>query len=66
MYESWYDYVKPKNGENVKLCYMDTNSFNVHIKQKIYVKILQKMLKQGLTLIILNQIDHCLKEKIKK
>ena len=54
MYESWYDYVKPKNGKNVRLCYMDTNSFNVHIKQKIYVEILQKMLKQGLTLRILN------------
>ena len=25
MYEFWYDYVKPKYGENAKLCYMDTN-----------------------------------------
>ena len=24
-YEFWYDFVKPKNGENAKLCYMDTN-----------------------------------------
>ena len=32
MYEFWYDYVKPKCGENAKLCYMDTNSFIVHIK----------------------------------
>ena len=23
MYEFWYDYVKPKYGENAKLCYMD-------------------------------------------
>ena len=28
----WYDYVKPKNGDNVKLCYMDTDSFIMHIK----------------------------------
>ena len=28
----WYDYGKPKYGENTKLCYMDTNSFIVHIK----------------------------------
>ena len=24
MYEFWYDYMKPKYGNNVKLCYMDT------------------------------------------
>ena len=32
MYEFWYDYLKPKYGEKVKLCYMDTNSFIVYIK----------------------------------
>ena len=32
MYEVWYDYVKPKYGEKVKLCYMDTDSFLVYIK----------------------------------
>ena len=32
MYEFWYNYVKPKNGENVKLCYMNTDSFIVYIK----------------------------------
>ena len=25
MYEFWYDYVKPKYGEKVKLCFMDTD-----------------------------------------
>ena len=29
MYEFWYDYVKPKYGENAKLCYIDTDSFIV-------------------------------------
>ena len=30
MYEFfWYDYVKPKYGKKVKLCYMDTDSFIV-------------------------------------
>ena len=32
MYEFGYNYVKPKYGENAKLCYMDTNSFIVCIK----------------------------------
>ena len=32
MYEFWYDYVKPKYGDNVKLCYMDTDSFIMNIK----------------------------------
>ena len=32
MYKSWYDYVKPKYCENAKLCYMDTDSFIVHVK----------------------------------
>ena len=34
MYEFWYDYVKPKYGDNVKLCCMDTDSFIMHIKTK--------------------------------
>ena len=34
MYESWYDYMKPKYNDNVKLCYMDTDSFIMNIKTK--------------------------------
>ena len=31
MYEFWHDYMKPKYRDNVKLCYMDTDSFiNAH------------------------------------
>ena len=32
MHEFWYDYVKPKYQDNAKLCYMDTDSFIIHIK----------------------------------
>ena len=32
MYEFWYDYMKPKYGTDVKLCYMDTDSFIMKIK----------------------------------
>ena len=32
MYEFWYDYMKPKYGNDVRLCYMDTGSFIMNIK----------------------------------
>ena len=32
MFEFWYDYVKPKYQHYAKLCYMDTDSFIIHIK----------------------------------
>ena len=32
MYEFWYDYMKPKYANNVKLCYIDTDSFIINIK----------------------------------
>ena len=32
MYEFWYDYMKPKYNDNVRLCYMDTDSFIMNIK----------------------------------
>ena len=32
MFEFWYDYMKPKYGDNVKLCYMDTDGLIIHIK----------------------------------
>ena len=31
MYKFWYDYFKPKYGDKAKLCYMDTDSFVIHI-----------------------------------
>ena len=34
MYEFWYDYVKAKYGEKATLCYMDTDSFIIHIKAR--------------------------------
>ena len=32
IYNFWYDYFKPKYGYRAKLCYMDTDSFIIHIK----------------------------------
>ena len=33
-----YDYMKPKYGDNVKLCDMDTDSFIIHIKTEDFYK----------------------------
>ena len=38
MYEFWYGSIKPKYGDNVKLCYMDTDSFIMHIKTEDFYK----------------------------
>ena len=32
MYEFWYYYIKPKYQKVAKLCYVDTDSFTIHIK----------------------------------
>ncbi|XP_057299355.1 uncharacterized protein LOC130629979 [Hydractinia symbiolongicarpus] len=38
MYEFHYDYMRPKYGVDVKLCYMDTDSFVYHIKTDDFYK----------------------------
>ena len=38
MYEFWYDYMKRKYEDMVKLCYMDTDSLVMNIKTKDFYK----------------------------
>ena len=38
MYGFLYDYLKPKYGDNVKFCYMDTDSFIMNIKTEDFYK----------------------------
>ena len=38
MYEFWYDYMKPKYNDNVRLCYMDMDSFIMNIKTNDFYK----------------------------
>ena len=38
MYEFWYDCMKPKYNNDVKLCYMDTESFIMNIKTEDFYK----------------------------
>ena len=42
MYKFWYDYVKPKWDEKIELCYMNTDSFIVHIKKVIFIKTIDR------------------------
>ena len=40
MYKFWCNYMKPEYGDNVKLCYMDIDSFIMHIKtEDFYIDI---------------------------
>ena len=38
IYKYWYDYMKPRYGNDVKLCYMDTDSFVMNIKTEDFYK----------------------------
>ena len=38
MYKFWYDYMKSKYGDNVKLCYIDTDNFIMYIKTEGFCK----------------------------
>ena len=66
LYESWYDYTKPKYDDNVKLCYICEIVLSFILKQKIFMKILQMMLKKNLIPQIMRLTELCLQEKIKR
>ena len=38
MYEFWYDYLKPKHHDKIKLCYMDTDSFIIYVETDDFYK----------------------------
>ena len=67
IYEFWYDYMKPKYGDNAKLCYMDTDSFIMNIKTEDFLeKVLLMMWKKDLIYQIMKLIDHFPQERTKK
>ena len=54
MYEFWYSYMKPKYGNDVKLYYMDMDSFIMSIKTNDFYKdIANDVKKKGLMLQIM-------------
>ena len=64
MYEFWYDYMKPKYKDSVKLCYMDTDSFIMNIKTEEFYKDIANDVE--MILQIMKLIDHYLLERTKK
>ena len=58
------DYVKSKYGENAKRCYMDTDSFIVHVKTSNIDKDIERNVETRFDSSNF-EIDHYLKEKIK-
>ena len=45
MYEFWYDYVKVKYEDRVKLCYMDTDSFVLNVRTEDFYKYISEDVK---------------------
>ena len=68
MYEFSNGYLKPKYGDRIKLYYMDTGITVLSLlsKQTIFIKILLLMFKKDLIHQIINLIDLCLQERIKR
>ena len=50
MYEFWYDYMKRKYGDMVKLCYTDTDSLVMNIKTEDFYKDIAKIITEFVAL----------------
>ena len=66
MYGFLYDYMKPKCGDNVKLCYMDTDSSIIHIKTEDFYNDIADDVEKRFDISNLKSIDHYPQERIKK
>ena len=66
MYEFWYDYMKRKYGDMVKLCYMDTDSLIMNIKTKDFYKDIAQDVEERFDTLIYNVDRSLSKGKNKK
>ena len=46
MHEFWYDYLRPKYGDKIKLCYMDTDTSNYRFDTSNYSKDINRPLEK--------------------
>ena len=60
MYDFWYNYIKGKYGEKANICYMDTGSFNVHLKTDDIYKDIAGDVETRLDPSNYEKIDRCL------
>ena len=51
MFEFWYDYLKPKYGDKIRLCFTDIDSFIMHIKTADFYKDINNDVDNLLTMI---------------
>ena len=59
MYEFYYNYLKPKHGDKVKLCYMDTDSFILYVETNdLYKDIIPDLNSWFYTSKINNKLDR--------
>ena len=60
MSDFWYNYIKGKYGEKANICYMDTGSFNVHLKTDDIYKDIAGDVETRLDPSNYEKIDRCL------
>ena len=58
MYEYWYDDMKPKYVDRIRLCYMDTDRFIMHIKTEDFYKDIAKDVEKNMINQIILLKDH--------
>ena len=58
MYEFWYNYIKPKYENSVKLSHMDTDSFIIHIKTEAFYRDIADDVKKDMKHQIMKLRDH--------
>ena len=63
MYEFWYDYVKPKYQNNVKLCYMDADSLIINIKTEDFYEDIANEIEKRFDTSNYESIHHYLKKE---
>ena len=69
MYEFWYDYLKPKYGDKVNLCHMDTDSFVIYVEIEDFYKDIANNVDKWLDTSKYDKndlTDHYPSEKLKK
>ena len=65
MYEFWYDYISPKYGDRVKVCYTDTDSFIINIKPEDVFEDISNDVENGLIRLIMTKMIKDLFQQVR-